>query len=260
MIRIHEVHAPMYGQPSTTFPRADMLGHHSQPPHYMAAPPPFQPAPSPIPPPPAGNLIIPDQLLLAGLEVAASGPSSSPSGCSSHGGSPCSLGSCATTQRPGFIQRSTSSHSLYKKDGYHCRFVSPWDFLGAETSPVRRVFSTGDLQHSQGSNSPLSSESSVIIESMSKACKYTPEEKRERIERYRSKRNQRNFTKKIKYACRKTLADSRPRIRGRFARNEELEKNSQIQWSNIVSGEEEEEDEDNWTHFLDAFSANYSFP
>lgn len=25
-----------------------------------------------------------------------------------------------------------------------------------------------------------------------------------------------------KYACRKTLADSRPRIRGRFARNDEI--------------------------------------
>lgn len=27
---------------------------------------------------------------------------------------------------------------------------------------------------------------------------------------------------KMQYACRKTLADSRPRVRGRFAKNEEL--------------------------------------
>lgn len=45
------------------------------------------------------------------------------------------------------------------------------------------------------------------------------EERRERIDKYRSKRNQRNFDKKITYACRKTLADSRPRVKGRFARN-----------------------------------------
>ncbi|KAF2601513.1 hypothetical protein F2Q70_00028307 [Brassica cretica] len=36
------------------------------------------------------------------------------------------------------------------------------------------------------------------------------------------KRNERNFSKKIKYACRKTLADSRPRVRGRFAKNDEF--------------------------------------
>lgn len=54
------------------------------------------------------------------------------------------------------------------------------------------------VQHSYRSESPLSSESSAIIEGMSRACRYSPEEKKERIERYRSKRNQRNFNKKIK--------------------------------------------------------------
>lgn len=48
------------------------------------------------------------------------------------------------------------------------------------------------------SESPLSSESNSIIESMNKACRYSPDEKKERIERYRSKKTQRNFTKKIK--------------------------------------------------------------
>ncbi|KAJ8561220.1 hypothetical protein K7X08_027410 [Anisodus acutangulus] len=52
--------------------------------------------------------------------------------------------------------------------------------------------------------------------------KCTPEERREKIHRYLKKRNERNFSKKIKYACRKTLADSRPRVRGRFAKNDEF--------------------------------------
>ena len=62
----------------------------------------------------------------------------------------------------------------------------------------------------------------------------------------------------FQYACRKTLADSRPRIRGRFARNEEIEKSSQIaQWSHINAGEDEfDEDDENWANFLDAFSSN----
>ena len=49
--------------------------------------------------------------------------------------------------------------------------------------------------------------------------KLTLEERRQKILRYRQKRHERNFKKKIKYVCRKTLADSRPRVRGRFARN-----------------------------------------
>lgn len=83
-----------------------------------------------------------------------------------------------------------------------------------------------------------------------KVTRLSPEERKEKIHRYIKKRNERNFSKKIKvqlsislevlfvqghltdsavlthnyiqYACRKTLADSRPRVRGRFAKNDEL--------------------------------------
>ncbi|KAI5058472.1 hypothetical protein GOP47_0026642 [Adiantum capillus-veneris] len=50
---------------------------------------------------------------------------------------------------------------------------------------------------------------------------YRKEEKDSSIDRYRRKRSERNFSKKIKYICRKTLADSRPRIKGRFARTDD---------------------------------------
>ncbi|GAB2215797.1 hypothetical protein Droror1_Dr00020199 [Drosera rotundifolia] len=52
-----------------------------------------------------------------------------------------------------------------------------------------------------------------------KLGKYSAEERRDRILRYLTKRNHRNFNKTIKYACRKTLADRRIRVRGRFAKN-----------------------------------------
>ncbi|CAL0303688.1 unnamed protein product [Lupinus luteus] len=55
-----------------------------------------------------------------------------------------------------------------------------------------------------------------------KVERYSEEERKERIVRYLKKRNQRNFNKTIKYACRKTLADRRVRVRGRFARNNDL--------------------------------------
>lgn len=62
----------------------------------------------------------------------------------------------------------------------------------------------------------------------------------------------------LQYECRKTLADSRPRIRGRFARNDvELDKapQTQCQWEHTTV-EGDDEDDDNWIHFLDSFSAN----
>ncbi|PON37610.1 CCT domain containing protein [Parasponia andersonii] len=55
-----------------------------------------------------------------------------------------------------------------------------------------------------------------------KVKRYSEEERKERIVRYLKKRNERNFNKTIKYAFRKTLADRRVRVRGRFARNNEV--------------------------------------
>ncbi|XP_024014755.1 uncharacterized protein LOC18022956 [Eutrema salsugineum] len=98
------------------------------------------------------------------------------------------------------------------------------DFFSGQM--MRRVYSTGDLQNprrnfteqisSENSSAPFSDEQNF------KVGRYSAEERKEKISKYRAKRNHRNFTKTIKYACRKTLADSRPRIRGRFARNDEV--------------------------------------
>ncbi|KAJ9543753.1 hypothetical protein OSB04_023460 [Centaurea solstitialis] len=142
---------------------------------------------------------------------------------------------------------------------------SPFDSDGSTSSSAtnaRFTFSAGGgdlqgvnmMQHHHRSESPLSNENDIIFESINKTCRYSPKEKQERIERYRIKKNQRNFNKKIKYVCRKTLADSRPRIKGRFARNDEIERTN-----NEGGGEEGfgEENVDNWMfNFYDPFSSN----
>lgn len=56
---------------------------------------------------------------------------------------------------------------------------------------------TGGFHHGQRSESPLGPEN-VGMDQMAKVGRYTAEERKENIERYRSKRNQRNFNKKIK--------------------------------------------------------------
>ncbi|KAJ4955192.1 hypothetical protein NE237_011975 [Protea cynaroides] len=85
---------------------------------------------------------------------------------------------------------------------------------------IRRVFSEGDIQLlGNGNSSSVHShfERPVTIGN------YTIEERRQRLSRYRKKKTDRNFGRKIKYACRKALADSQPRVRGRFAKTEESE-------------------------------------
>ncbi|KAH6814091.1 hypothetical protein C2S51_023109 [Perilla frutescens var. frutescens] len=208
-----------------------------------------------FPPPP---LFIPPLANPGGTLRSEIGYSSS--GCSSYGGSPTSI---ANYSDPIIIQRSIS-HKNLELEVYSSSappYGDSWD-----ATSVRKVLSTGDLQQGQGTNSaahgqrsssPLVNESS-IIESMNRASPYSPEEKKERIERYRSKRNLRNFNKKIKYECRKTLADSRPRIRGRFAKNDEIEKaaESESQWDHATLEQDDDDDDHNWINFLDAFSAN----
>jgi hypothetical protein len=47
---------------------------------------------------------------------------------------------------------------------------------------------------------------------------YNPAQRKERIQRFHAKRVERIYKKKIKYTCRKKLADSRPRVKGRFVK------------------------------------------
>ncbi|XP_056849798.1 zinc finger protein CONSTANS-LIKE 15 isoform X2 [Raphanus sativus] len=78
---------------------------------------------------------------------------------------------------------------------------------------MRRAFSEGDIQK-LGNGLAQSPLDRIIV-----SC--TSEDRREKLSRYRNKKSRRNFGRKIKYACRKTLADSQPRFRGRFAKTEE---------------------------------------
>ncbi|KAF4361131.1 hypothetical protein F8388_023479 [Cannabis sativa] len=166
----------------------------------------------------------------------------------------CGLSSSSSTDHNNvtkYIQRSLSSNSF---DGskpcflfsplfdsltespnfhHHQALSSPEIDNGFLTGQMRRVCSTGDLQNfgtarttQRSFSSPLASESSFMEEANNnnnnfKVGRYSAEERKEKISKYRAKRTLRNFNKTIKYACRKTLADNRPRIRGRFARNDE---------------------------------------
>ncbi|OMO88387.1 hypothetical protein CCACVL1_08422 [Corchorus capsularis] len=121
------------------------------------------------------------------------------------------------------FQKSVSSGSLSSMDWMQGAAIKPnfLDFPGMDFGSVygmRRAFSEGDIKTLGNGNtgaihSPL--ERPLIVSTCS------TEDRREKLSRYRNKKTKRNFGRKIKYACRKALADSQPRIRGRFARTEE---------------------------------------
>ncbi|GLU05835.1 hypothetical protein SLE2022_229120 [Rubroshorea leprosula] len=182
-----------------------------------------------------------------------------------------------------YMQRSFSSNSFEGKPGFSFqpRFDSLLESPNFQSSPensffagqMRRVYSAGDLQNIRKAQSPhttqrsfsnpLATESPCMEESNLKVGRYSAEERKERISKYRAKRNQRNFNKTIKYACRKTLADNRPRIRGRFARNDEA---GEI--PKAACSIRDEEDEEIWfdgSHEEEdrrggAFGSNYAQP
>lgn len=91
---------------------------------------------------------------------------------------------------------------------------------------MRRAFSEGDIKTLGNGNINLI-HSPVQRSLMSGTC--TSEDRLQKLSRYRNKKSRRNFGRKIKYACRKALADSQPRIRGRFAKTEDADSCKSLQ-------------------------------
>ncbi|KAK2372111.1 CCT motif family protein [Trifolium repens] len=113
---------------------------------------------------------------------------------------------------------------------------------------MRRPSSVGDLQIMKATNN----HGSQMEESnFSKVGRYSMEERKEKISKYRAKRKQRKFNKIIKYACRKTLADNRTRIRGRFARNDNE--------TNDISKTEQYHEDEFWVDLIEGLNDEHLY-
>ncbi|KAI3977741.1 hypothetical protein MKX01_014317 [Papaver californicum] len=143
------------------------------------------------------------------------------------------------------------------------------------TDTMRRVFSPTDIQALNNENQQLVNgcsmnnstplELATLEDSSYKVGRLSVEERKEKIHRYMKKRNERNFSKKIKYACRKTLADSRPRVRGRFAKNDDFGDSSlrnscsNLEDDEVVGKQEDDSSDDIFAHIsgVNSFKCNY---
>ncbi|KAL5977209.1 hypothetical protein ACLOJK_021551 [Asimina triloba] len=149
-----------------------------------------------------------DAMLSEGVDVAVPEFCSSavPDGFANVGGAalpelevnPCKMVEMQNPSNIGFRQATIYDHS--KSDFW------PVYYGGA-----------GDVWEIRGSSAVQPKNGEPVL----KVARYSVEERKDRILKYLKKRNQRNFNKTIKYACRKTLADRRRRVRGRFASNSE---------------------------------------
>ncbi|KAF6254660.1 CCT motif-domain-containing protein [Scenedesmus sp. NREL 46B-D3] len=92
--------------------------------------------------------------------------------------------------------------------------VAPVAVPAAPAMPAVAHTGTRTITLRSGASSGVSSAGGIRIVNLSRA---------ERVARYREKRKNRRFEKTIRYASRKAYAEVRPRIKGRFAKKEELE-------------------------------------
>ncbi|XP_047094506.1 uncharacterized protein LOC124706883 [Lolium rigidum] len=124
---------------------------------------------------------------------------------------------------------AASECSLQKSVSSGCLNSAEWmngsvrpnflDFQGLDFEAafgLRRAYSEGDIQN-LGANTPRPGNSGNV-ERLVTISDLKTEERKQKLSRYRKKKIKRNFGRKIKYACRKALADSQPRVRGRFAK------------------------------------------
>nr|AGI62033.1 CONSTANS-like 9 [Erycina pusilla] len=93
---------------------------------------------------------------------------------------------------------------------------------------IRRAYSEGDIHTLRNFGSSLGDKVTVHscfeqLQIRELKIEEMIEERKEKINRYKRKKTRRNFGRKIKYACRKALADSQPRVRGRFAKSDACE-------------------------------------
>ncbi|RZC48298.1 hypothetical protein C5167_041245 [Papaver somniferum] len=143
-------------------------------------------------------------------------------------------------------------NKTYSENGFGPRFDHAAGYFGDHN--IWEIHHNLQSNYNSASSFQSSSGSCSSVEEP-KVRRYTKEERNDRILKYLKKKNQRNFNKTIKYVCRKTLADRRIRIRGRFARNNEYPEELSTT-STTKNNTNDHEEEDKYHHNHDPYFHN----
>ncbi|PON58581.1 Zinc finger-domain containing protein [Trema orientale] len=94
---------------------------------------------------------------------------------------------------------------------------------GNSMSEISYSFGRSAMNQTSNSSDPLPSVSASTNSNSAPATQLCGLDREARVLRYREKRKNRKFEKTIRYASRKAYAETRPRIKGRFAKRTEIE-------------------------------------
>lgn len=127
---------------------------------------------------------------------------------------------------PPSVSSSSNSTSVTREDDLKADKQQKIKLQFTQSSVKKSYEVNGEKIGGSSKFSAITTQTSTeSVNSAEDDAKLTEQRKKRRMEalaRFRSKRANRSFTKKVRYECRKQLADSRPRVKGRFVRKVEM--------------------------------------
>lgn len=129
---------------------------------------------------------------------------------------------------PTSVATTSAAFSAAHPAPVHLEYSVPQSTLPAVTSytattTIKSATTTTTVTVAASATAVASSMAMELLNKDGRIGIYLPEARKARIARFHAKRARRIWRKRIKYDCRKKLADSRPRIKGRFVKRSDME-------------------------------------